>query len=265
MKATVKTITPHYAKELLKRNPKNRPISLPWVDTMSQTMTNGHWLEDGSPIRLDKDGYLLDGQQRLSACVKSGIEFLAVEVTDLNPKTSVVMDDTKRRSMADALSIDGEANAALLAATLTLVDKLKTQTLGHGGSSYGKHQNYEGQILLNKYPEVKNSVDFTKTMSRKAPIPPACVAAAHYLFWHLDPGLADKFITAVCKGFQTSASPAWLYRELMFRKSQAGQRLGRYYILSGIIKAWNLTRKSKTVSRLIIHNSGKANKLPTPV
>ena len=73
IKTTWEIITPEKAKEILKKNGKNRSISWSTVNAYARDMSKGYWTEGvGVGISIDENGILRDGQHRLEAIVKSG-------------------------------------------------------------------------------------------------------------------------------------------------------------------------------------------------
>lgn len=64
-------VTPEIAKRWLTRNPRNRVARPATVARYARDMAAGKWHLDGSPIRFDATGTLLDGQHRLAAIIES--------------------------------------------------------------------------------------------------------------------------------------------------------------------------------------------------
>ncbi len=70
----VMLVTPDMATSWLKNNhPKNRPIYQSRVSPMAKDMASGAWMVTHQGICFDGDGYLIDGQHRLSAIIQSGV------------------------------------------------------------------------------------------------------------------------------------------------------------------------------------------------
>lgn len=69
-----KTVTPTMAKRFLEKNhPKNRPIQWGRVEAFVADMQRGAWKLTHQGICFDAEDYLIDGQHRLQAIVKSGV------------------------------------------------------------------------------------------------------------------------------------------------------------------------------------------------
>jgi hypothetical protein len=71
MRTEVREINPTIAKEMLKRNFNNRKLNETHIRNLSNQMKLNNWLFDGTPLKFDKYGRLLDGQHRLNAVIES--------------------------------------------------------------------------------------------------------------------------------------------------------------------------------------------------
>lgn len=109
-------ITPDKAAQLLENNTHNRKVSTLNVRKYATAMTQGKWHANGDPIRIDKDGRLLDGQHRLQAIIQSGIEQTMVLITNLDPECFTTIDTGRLRNLSDILSIEGHSKYVTLKA-----------------------------------------------------------------------------------------------------------------------------------------------------
>ena len=67
------TITPEMAQEWLDRGGTNRKITRRRIEAMSAAILRGEWRLTGEAIKLDKDGHVRDGQNRLHAIAEAGV------------------------------------------------------------------------------------------------------------------------------------------------------------------------------------------------
>lgn len=114
-------MTPEFAQALLDKNhPHNRKPKKGKIASMRYDMLGemgGVWYLTPDPVAVDEDGYTINGQNRLTACVQAGVEVPMVLVTGV-PRTAILgMDCGTNRSVADAAKILGK-------------------TLPHGGAGY---------------------------------------------------------------------------------------------------------------------------------
>lgn len=97
-------ITPDRAKNLLETTDNNRRLSEGTVVAYSNDMLAGNWQEDvSSPIALDSDGILRDGQHRMAAIVRAGIPIKMWVCRNVNPDG--LYDIGRPRSMTDQMRI----------------------------------------------------------------------------------------------------------------------------------------------------------------
>ncbi|MEQ8628084.1 hypothetical protein [Ekhidna sp.] len=107
MRQEIKKITPEYAKELLKKNSANRPLSMRNIDFLCREITDGKWMLSHQGICISKEGNLIDGQHRLHAVIKSGIPIEVMVVSEADSDLFKVVDVGKKRNSGDILAIEG--------------------------------------------------------------------------------------------------------------------------------------------------------------
>jgi hypothetical protein len=102
-------LDPEKAKEYLKRNhPNNRRLSKDRVLRYSMDMAKDMWYPTGDPIRFDIKGFLVDGQHRLAACIRSGKTLKNVPVvTNLSEDAMRVIDQGQKRTASQIVKISG--------------------------------------------------------------------------------------------------------------------------------------------------------------
>lgn len=102
------TVTPKMAEEWLEKfNTKNRGISTDRVIRYSEDMERGKWLVTHQGIAFDVNGELIDGAQRLSAIVLTGLPLRVLVTRGLSPDVRAVVDQGKARSIQDGIALDG--------------------------------------------------------------------------------------------------------------------------------------------------------------
>lgn len=74
MKTQVKVVpvTKRLVDSLLAKNERNRPINQRRVDSLVRAIQQGKWKKNGQTITLDGNGFIMDGQHRLTAIKKAG-------------------------------------------------------------------------------------------------------------------------------------------------------------------------------------------------
>ena len=116
MKMQVESIGPEVALKWLAANQSNRPISDDQVKRYAADMKRGDWKTTHQGLAFDQSGMLLDGQHRLRAIVRSGVTVPIVVFRDCDRATFDRLDTGKKRTVADALAIDGLDSARTVAA-----------------------------------------------------------------------------------------------------------------------------------------------------
>lgn len=101
-------VTPEMAKRWLNQNnTRNRDIRESKWRKYANEMVAGLWHFNGETIQFDNDGNLLNGQHRLTAIARTGLQQTFLVVRGLDPATQVTMDQGERRNPLDQLRIVG--------------------------------------------------------------------------------------------------------------------------------------------------------------
>lgn len=108
-------VTPDLAREWLEHNSHNRPVKWRSVRQYAGAMRRGEWLLNGDSIRFDRNGVLIDGQNRLYAIIEAEMPIETLVGTGLEPETQDTMDTGAKRTLADSLVLRGATDATKLA------------------------------------------------------------------------------------------------------------------------------------------------------
>lgn len=110
-------VGPELAAEWLVRNTFNRPISKSVVATYAADMASGRWRHPtGEALVFDSLGRLQQGQHRLRAIIESGATIQFWVNFGAHPDDFRVLDQGRRRSTADVLTMQGVTSARAAAA-----------------------------------------------------------------------------------------------------------------------------------------------------
>lgn len=104
MQSKIVTITPKIASEYLKFNISNRPIRKKFVDHLANEFLKGKYIMSHQGIAFSEDGYLIDGQHRLLAIVKSGVTVDMLVSEGVVAEAFSVIDTGEKRQIGDELS-----------------------------------------------------------------------------------------------------------------------------------------------------------------
>lgn len=250
MRASLVTITPEMAKEMLKKNIKNRPVNRQHLEFLTQEIKQGRFVVNGDTICMNCDR-LIDGQKRLMAVVAAGMPITTWLIEGVDASAFVTKDIGQRRSLGDTLSLEGETNAKLLAGTLCWIDRYIT------GRVFDKNTYTNTDILglLQKYPDARKSL--SGCHHTKHLIPRSLLAACHYLFSQKHPELAEWFVSTLISGQgMTEGQPIYVLRERLMRNCLAKAKISTPYIMALTIKAWNAEFYGKKIACLRFRESG---------
>lgn len=72
IRMAIETVTPDIAKEWLELNVINRPIKESYILKYVSDINSGRWAYNGQDIIFSDEGFLIDGQHRLHAIIRTG-------------------------------------------------------------------------------------------------------------------------------------------------------------------------------------------------
>lgn len=252
-------ITPQQASLWLKKNTRNRRVRETRVEELTDAIERGEWALDGSPIRFSTDGQVLDGQHRLLAIARAGKSVKSLVVRNLQASAQDVMDTGARRSFADVLTIEGEANAAALAAACNVMWRYENGRLGtrsvQAKPSFGQLKD-----VLNRHGELRTAARASMTSRKKIRLAPGHLTAAFVILRLIDETEADYFFATLLDGAGLAETDAiFQLREQL--NQNAMRRNGKYsadYLLAILFKAWNRWRRAEEVKILAWRAGGSA-------
>lgn len=128
VRVSVEHITPGIADKMLVGNVNNRN---PKIGTLCDALTDGEWVLNGATIVFSSNGRLLDGQNRLMACVSTGIAFDSVVVRGVTEVSQDTMDTNVVRRIGDVLKMHGYTEVNLRASIGVAI--LRVDTFGFEG------------------------------------------------------------------------------------------------------------------------------------
>jgi hypothetical protein len=233
-------ISPDLAREWLEaERPRNRNVNPNDVAAIARDIADGRWVVNGDAIRFC-NGQLIDGQHRLTAVLEAGKTIRSLVVWGLGTEAFPTIDSGRKRTGADVLASQGEANAATLSATVRLIDEIKRGRI----DSREKCTNARYADLLAKFPGARRSVSVSIT-SRKL-VGTQVMAACHFCFAEIDAAAADHFVSRLLDGDGLEKdSPIYLLRERLLMVRAGRGRTQREYVVACFFKSWNAMRRGQ--------------------
>ena len=166
-------ITQKIAASLLTVNHCNRRLRRSKVASMIRDAKLGRWLSTGETIKISKEGFLLDGQHRMTFVVETGITVRMLVVFGVDKEAQVVINSGTPNRLADVLHMSGEKNATLLAATLSWIwRKENDMPISHQKNC----ERLDAQEVLKAHPNVRASVE--RCMGLRKIIAPSAARSA---------------------------------------------------------------------------------------
>lgn len=244
------SLTPEMAEMLLDRNPQNRKVSETLVETYAHEINRGGWVFNGEPIIISDTGELNDGQHRCRAVVEAGKPIDTVIIIGVPRSTRTTLDQGKGRTAADYLSMEGNSNPNVLAASANMVWQHRT----HGFlSSSGRQKATKSEVMevVAANPGILRSVSLVQVSAAAAVGGQSTLAFAHFTFRNTQhPEDADYFIHSIMNGAGLkNGSP------ILYARNRLINERGRFRAnekAEVIFKGWNAWRRGESLSRMII-------------
>lgn len=175
-------VTPFLAEHILENlNIGNRTKKVKKIETYSKDMLNGNWSLTNATLAFGKDGYLKDGQNRLSACVRSGKPFVTHAIFGVEPEAFIHMDVGANRSNMDVFTIMGVPYPAVTGSVIRHIVAFKA------GKPHTKHVEMTNDELRNYYNDkidtaiLEKAIKLSKVTKKSTLIPVAPLAALFYI------------------------------------------------------------------------------------
>ena len=251
-------VTPEEARLWLDtKRSKNRPISENAVAKYAQEMLARRFVNNGKGLVFGISGQLLDGQHRLTACVRVNTPFETMITWGVPDEYFDTIDDCNTRSLADVLHIKGEANSTLLSSGLRFLWIYVRGEIEH--KDLRKGQIATKPLLeqtLDKNPKIRSSVKFYGMLKSRPGgllITAGMAIGLHYLFSLIDEKKADEFFNRLQSGLElTDDNPIYILRNrLISGQKEASTKLTQSAVYYYTVVSWNAYVAGTYVKRLV--------------
>lgn len=234
-------ITPDHAAALLKINTKNRKINKRLVSQYSRDMANDSFDFNGNTICVSNTNVLLDGQQRLTACLQTGKPFWTILVKGLDEKSMITIDSGRKRIYSDRLKVQGYTNHVNLAATITHVALIALGNPKNSGLTSSQLD-----AVFKAHPSIADSADYARnTFTRCDKV----LGAIHYIATQTGyEETANAFIRTWKDGqLNYEDDPIIYVRDLLIKDAHRLKKMTTVHKHRLLLLSWN---KFKTYSTL---------------
>lgn len=187
-------LTPALARVLLGLNTHNRYPDKGQIGRLAGAMERGEWEFNGDAIRLSyADGVwrMDDGQHRCYAVIRSGVSIPQLFVI-VSPEAQDGTDDNRKRTFGDALSIDKEYKANILAACVNHLWAYEADGVPVGQQRRTGATVAQKREVFSRHPGIRDSLEYVGVGTHATR---SFAATHHYLFWTVggDRNVADEF------------------------------------------------------------------------
>ena len=186
IRGTWELVKPEQARKWVEEMPRNRRGRVAHRKSLERKMDAGRYMERiADPIRFDWDGYLSDGENRLTAVVESGEVLYFLILRGYDPDDFQYMDEGVARTTADMLHVEGHPNTRDLSATIKAIWRMT-----HENKSI-KPDNMQSKIFIGRHAGLGEAVKFGRRVYEELKIPPRLVASPFYMYALM--GREDKY------------------------------------------------------------------------
>lgn len=154
----VEEITPEIAARMLENSVSHISDSKA-IATYAQAMENGAWILNGQPVIFDQEDRVIDGIQRLNACIKSKTPFKTIVARGVRADTLHTIDQHRRRSYPGILESRGIRDAGKVQRTMSKLIRIENGSLGRENPpiSYSRYDR-----VLDANPEILDARDISE-------------------------------------------------------------------------------------------------------
>jgi hypothetical protein len=240
-------VTPEQAALWLKGNTRNRNIRPLVVVRYAKDMAAGRWRNVDDCIMIDPQGTIIDGQHRLSACVKSGVSFEVDVVFNADMSAQDFKDINAVRGCADVAALAGIPNAVRVAAVARLVVFHKE----HGIAKFSNSNLHPTKAQVNDEALHNPRLGEAVMAGCKKITAPSVIDFCNYVFREQDPVAANIFMTDVLtRNGTVKGDPAYALSERLEENNRSKAKLRQHMIIALFFKAWKYYRDGKPLKCL---------------
>lgn len=235
-------IHPSMARKMLSKARANRAIRGSLLSRLVNDIKKGNWKVTGETIIFDDEGFLIDGQHRLLACVEADIPITTYVVLGGISEDAMFYTDTGvAKTPGDALHMMGHADANSLAAALRWIHRYNTGAMRYRSTILPRAELVNS---FHEYERLTESIIYARRTLKFMTL--SLGSALHCLMADKDRVLANHFFTELGAGSDDRTSPIFVLREKLIVTGRRAAKHPEYYVAAWTIKAWNLLREGKT-------------------
>ena len=183
-----KLINTKEAERILRGNINNRPFNAANLQKISADMKAGRFLQSPTPIIVDENGFLRDGQHRLTAIIDTNTEhYLWVVTVPNGEEIRDIIDIGQNRTLSDMLFMAGSEDAKFITQALKMI---------RSEEKPGNKRESEASVHLWAkacHPEIEEYWLRNKSTVTSAYKASGGLISKHELFYHLYTTRGDEY------------------------------------------------------------------------
>ncbi|MDB5396943.1 MAG: hypothetical protein JWM91_4449 [Rhodospirillales bacterium] len=241
-------MTVEHAARLIERRRPSARRHAGAVRAYARAMREGQWILNGMPIIISRQGLLLDGLQRLLACVEAQTPFETFLSERVEAAACHTIDQQRRRSFASVLEARGVPHAHALQATLI---KLMRHNSGTDGELGPMPSWATMDRALRANPHLQPAVCASLALPG-CPLPESVRSPLIAMGYQLDREKTNRLLDALMRPeFYAPTEPGvQLLHEIERGREVPSQSLSTTHLLALAIKALDATLNGVTLRRL---------------
>lgn len=213
---------------------------------------------NGDSIRVDRNGNILDGQHRLTACVQSGKSFQTIMVTGLDPDVFGTIDRGKLRTVGEILSIDGVQNYNMVAGASRMAMVWRSCGLPESGVAINNPTAVQVQEFVQDNPDIVTAAHYVAGKSWLRKYLRASQATYCVFTFMRSSHRADEFFQSLISGSSLDQkSPILALRDRLISEKSAVSKISSMHITALVFKAFKKFISDSQVTHLRIRVRGE--------
>lgn len=263
-------VTPELAQEWLDNyNTNNRRLKQDAITRYAREMANGRWDPDASDIKFSRTQELIDGQNRLAACVRAGVAFPTLVRTGLKLDTKTRVDTGVKRTISDTFTLERIPYANNVAAGIQL--RLRYEEGESSGSTVGNTAAFRRAIKLGP-DEALDYLRAHPSHEQVGPLAdqlykagPGVTRTIYFAFLgmagEVDAADSERFAKEILGADWTQGSPTMAWIRYLATLA-GGPRTGTLIMvrnaserhLLGLVRCWNAWRMNEPLDRIVVRD-----------
>ena len=238
-------IEPAEAKQILLAMPPQRPLNKSNIRFFRNLILAGRFHVTHQGIAFDKDGYLIDGMHRLTACIDANAA-IEIQVT-FNMRRDLFSDIDRGlgRTPANDLfcqELAGiDAHARCMAAAARILCHLECGRVPWTSMERGEFPLVMMLDIIEGHPDLKGVVPYcVSNQGRFKGLGSGPLAAFYALFREVNPDKADLFVRDMVRPAVTGfGEPAYAMREYLRSHGSGAKKIVQAKAMIILVRCWN--------------------------